>query len=97
MPIKYEPLVYTKAWRTVQKRKKERLGQYNSNNKLIHEQYTSRYNLHLSLSLSLSHSLSLSLSLPLSLSLASLSLSLSLTQTHRHTHTHTHQTASQVT
>ena len=28
------------------KRRRRRLGQYNSNNKLIHGQYTSRYNLH---------------------------------------------------
>ena len=51
--IKRESLVYTRARRAVQKRKKERLGQHNSNNKLNHGQYTSRYNLHLSLSLSL--------------------------------------------
>ena len=37
------------------KRKRKKLGQYNRNNKLIHGQYTNRYNLHLSLSLSLSH------------------------------------------
>ena len=44
------------------KGKEKRLGQYNSNNKLklIHGQYSSRYNLHLSLSLSLSLSLFLS-------------------------------------
>ena len=31
--IKREPLVYTRAWRAVQKKEKEkRLGQYNSNN-----------------------------------------------------------------
>ena len=44
--IKREPQVYTRAWRTVQKEKKIRLGQYNSSNKLIHAQYTSRYKLH---------------------------------------------------
>ena len=90
--IKREPLVFTRARRAVKekKKKKERLGQYNSNNKLILGQYTSRYNLHLSLSLSLPP---LPLSLPLSLSL---SLSLSHTHTHTHTrarartHTHTH-------
>ena len=49
--MKREPLVYTRARRAVQRKKKERLGQYNSNNKLIHGQYTSRYNLHLSHSL----------------------------------------------
>ena len=60
---------------TNKKRKKERLGQYNSNNKRIHGQYTRRYNLHLS------HSLSPSLPLP---------LSLSHTYTHARTHAHTH-------
>ena len=52
--VKRKPLVCTRAQRTVhkkKKKKKERLGQYNSNNKLIHGQYTSRYNLHLSHSL----------------------------------------------
>ena len=28
------------------KKKRKKLGQYNSNNKLIHGQYTCRYNLH---------------------------------------------------
>ena len=50
--IKREPLVYTRAQRAVQRKKRKRLGQYNSNNKPIHGQYTSRYNLHLSHSLS---------------------------------------------
>ena len=74
--MKREPLVYIRARHSVQKKKKknrrkkekERLGQYISNNKLIHEQYTGRHNLHLSHTLSLSippslppHSLSLSL------------------------------------
>ena len=40
--IKRKPLVYTRARDVVQK--KRRLGQYNSNNKLTHGQYTSRYN-----------------------------------------------------
>ena len=46
--FKREPLVFTRARHAAQKKKKEkkRLGQYNSNNKLIHGQYTSRYNLH---------------------------------------------------
>ena len=83
--IKHKPLVYTRAWHAVQEKKK-RLGQYNSHNKLIHGQYTSRYNLHLSLSLSLPPSLSLSLS-----------LSHTHTHTHTHTHRHTHHTASQMT
>ena len=68
--IKHKPLVYTRAWHAVQEKKK-RLGQYNSHNKLIHGQYTSRYNLHLS------HSLSLPLPPP----------SLSLSHTHTHTNT----------
>ena len=68
--IKHKPLVYTRAWHAVQEKKK-RLGQYNSHNKLIHGQYTSRYNLHLS------HSLSLPLPPP----------SLSLSHTHTHTQT----------
>ena len=52
--IKREPLVYTRGALYKKKTKIERLGQYNSNNKLINGQYTSRYNLHLSLSFSLS-------------------------------------------
>ena len=45
--IKRELLVYTTARRVVQrKRRRKGLGQYNSNNKLIHGQYTSRYNRH---------------------------------------------------
>ena len=44
--IKRKPLVSTRARLAVQKKrertKRERLGQYNSNNKLIHGQYTSR-------------------------------------------------------
>ena len=42
---KREPLVY-RAGHAVQRKKRKRLGQYNSNNKLIHGQYTSRYNPH---------------------------------------------------
>ena len=44
--------IYQSSARCTEKKKKEkkkerkRLGQYNSNNKLIHGQYTSRYNLH---------------------------------------------------
>ena len=36
--IKHEPLVYNRAWCAVQKKRrgKKRVGQYNSNNKLIH-------------------------------------------------------------
>ena len=56
--IKREPLVYTRAQGAVQKKKKKGLGQYDSINKLIHGQYTSRYNLHLSLSVPLPLSLS---------------------------------------
>ena len=41
-------LYYTRGKKT------KRLGQYNSNNKLIHGQYTSRYSLYLSLSVCLS-------------------------------------------
>ena len=90
--IKHEPLACTRAQCAVQKKqhtqkkieRKKRLGQYNSNNELIHGQYTSRYNPHLSLSP------------PLSLSLSLSHLSLSLTHTHTHTHTHKH-TASQMT
>ena len=52
--IKREPLVYTRGALYKKKTKIERLGQYNSNNKLINGQYTSRYNLHLSLSFSFS-------------------------------------------
>ena len=61
--IMRKPPVYARALCAVQKRKrkkkgeKKRLGQYNSNSKLIHGQYTSRYNLHLTLSLSPSPSL----------------------------------------
>ena len=45
--IKHEPLVNTRAWRIVQKKERRKsLGQDNSSNKLIHGQYTSRYNLH---------------------------------------------------
>ena len=43
--IKREPQVYTTARCAVYNNKKW-LGQYNSNNKLIHGQYTSRYKLH---------------------------------------------------
>ena len=50
--IKREPLVYTRPRLAVQKKKeKKRIGQYNSNNKLIRGKNTSRYNLHLSHSL----------------------------------------------
>ena len=79
--IKCEPPVYTRAQCTVQrqKKKRKRLGQYNSNNKLIQGQYIRRYNLHLSLSLSLS---------------LSLTHTHTHTHTHIHTHilkhTHTH-------
>ena len=51
--IKCEPLVYTRAWRAVQKEKKreerrgKRPGWHTSNNKLIHGQHTSRHNPHL--------------------------------------------------
>ena len=77
-------LYYIPELGALYKKKKERLGQYNSNNKLICGRYTSRsYNLHLSLSLP-----------------PSLSLSLMHACIHMHTHTHstyTHTTASQIT
>ena len=43
---KLKLLLYTRALHAVQKKKKrrKRLGQYNSSDKPIHGQYTSRYN-----------------------------------------------------
>ena len=73
--IKCEPLGYTRARHTVQKKKekKKRLGQYNTNNKLIHGQPAE--------TTYISHSLRPS---------PPLSLSLTHTHTNTLTHTHTH-------
>ena len=85
--IKREPQVYTTAQWAVQKKKKKeeerRLGQYNSNNKLIHGQYTSRYNRHLTHTHTLTNTCT-------HINTHTHTLTHTHTDTHTHTHTHAH-------